>query len=134
MLTDLQRMGNGTLKVTFDVDGEPKEFVARALTLSDLIAFEAAVCPLAEFERNDAVKLQGLRFLLWRILRRSAPELTEETTGDLFAIEDLPRVEELVGSFFPTAAKAAGEEDAQAAPTGPASTPPSPSGADGPPT
>jgi hypothetical protein len=107
VLTDLQKMGNGTMKVTFEVDGEPQEFTARALTLSDLIAFEGEVCPLAEFEANDAVKLSGLRFLLWRILRRSAPDLTEEATGDLFAVEDLPRVEELVGSFFPTAVAAA---------------------------
>ena len=114
MLTDLQKMGNGTQKVTFEVDGEPQEFTARALTLSDLIAFEAAVCPLAEFETNDAVKLTGLRFLLWRILRRSAPDLTEETTGDLFDLGDLPRVEELVGSFFPTAAKAAEAAEAAA--------------------
>jgi len=107
VLTDLQKMGDGTAKITFGEGEGAKTYTARALTLSDMVAFEAEVCQLAEYERDPSKQLVGLRYLLWRSLRRDAPELTEEEAGDLFGMRDLPRIEELVQGFFPENAGAA---------------------------
>lgn len=100
MLTDLQKMGNGAVKITFGEGAEAKTYTARALTLSDIVEFQADICLLADFENRPELNFAGLRYMLWCSLRHDMPELTLKEAGDLFEMPDLEELEELVKSFF----------------------------------
>lgn len=82
-----------------------KTYAVRPLTLDGLIAIEErykldSIEDAFNTERLQLMKAANLRFLLWTVLKAAHPDLTEEETGRIIDVQNLPAARTAVVMAF----------------------------------
>jgi len=82
-----------------------KTYRVKPLTLNSLMLIERrydveSIDDLFDTKKLQLNKLTNLRFLLWICLRQAQPNLSEEETGDIIDVGNLPAARDAVVAAF----------------------------------